>query len=303
MYTRGPLPGSGSGFARRRPSWTRPLWLESWDTGASIYHTGHGAAILETVLVRLARKALIAFAMGAAVYYAARGWGKPAGALTAAGCLAVVGALTVWLPRAAHRAYERGDYGRSALSYTIVRWGLIDRAARQSAEVSLAACDLARERFSNALRRLDRVDRACLSEAARSAWYNNRAYALARAGSDAASALECAENAIGLRPEVAGFRHTRGVALLALGRVDEAIRELDAVWDTLDGADAPPLLEAERCYDLGGAWRRKGERDYSRDYFERAQRAAPDSLWAERAAEQLGESRESASHVALPELG
>ena len=103
-----------------------------------------------------------------------------------------------------------------------------------------------------------------------------------------------------LRPGVAGFRHARGVALLALGRVDEAIRDLDAVWEALEGADAPPLLEAERCFDLGTAWRRKGARDYARDYFERAQRAAPDPPGAERAAGERGHRQVSVRRGVLP---
>ena len=51
--------------------------------------------------------------------------------------------------------------------------------------------------------------------------------------------------------------------------------------------DTSPLLESERCYDLGLAWHKKGERDYAADYFDRARRAAPDSVWASRALAEL----------------
>ena len=85
-------------------------------------------------------------------------------------------------------------------------------------------------------------------------------------------------------------------------RQNENQRELDAVWSTLDGADPPPLLEAERCFDLATAWSRKGEREYARDYLERTHRAAPESPWAARAAEQLGEAQEPAGAAVLPEL-
>ena len=253
------------------------------------------------MLLRLLRRLALLAAMGACVYLA-YGYGRAIAALTAAILLVIAGSLTIWLPRSAHKAFERGDYGRAALWYHALRWTLLERAARLSVEVSLAACDVAREDFARAMRRLDSVGPEQLGEAARSAWFNNRAYALARDARDPADALDCAQRAIDLRPQVPGFRHTRGIALLALNRVDDAIRELDAVWSALDGADAPPLLEAERCYDLAIAWRRKGERDYARDYFERAQRAAPDSPWAIRAAEELGDRREPAGHAVLPEL-
>ena len=252
------------------------------------------------MLPRLVRKTILALAMGLFVYLVAAGWGKLAAGLAAAGCLAAVGALTVWLPRAAHRAFERGDFDRAALLYAALRHGLLDGGARGAAEVSLAACDLARGRYPAARRRLDRVELGALSEAVRSAWHNNCAYALVRAGGDADAALEHVGRALALRPEVVGFRHTRGVVLLALGRVDEAIGELDAVWEALEGADPPPLLEAERCFDLGSAWQSKGEPEYACDYFERAQRAAPASIWAERAAARAEPRRRRPGSAALP---
>lgn len=250
------------------------------------------------MLLRTLRRIAVVAAMAGCVYVA-RGYGRGTAALTAVICLVLLASLTIWLPRAAHRTFEAGNYGRSAIYYHILRWALLDRASRLSVEVSLAACDLARGDFVKSLRRLDRVDTSKISEATRSAWLNNRAYSLARAGTDPGQALDCATEAVELRPQVAGFRHTRGVALLALGRIDDAIRELDAVWSALDGADPPPLLEAERCFDLATAWSRKGERAYARDYYERAHRAAPESLWADRAVHHLDDA--SAAAV-LPEL-
>ncbi len=269
--------------------------------GASqLPHLGRGS-YADLVLLRLLRRIAVVAAMVALVYVA-RGYGRAAAALTAVVCLVALASLTIWLPRAAHRCFDRGDYGRSAFYYHVLRRTLLEGSARLSVEVSLAACDLARGDFAKSLRRLDTVDTAKISEAARSAWLNNRAYSLAREGRDPAHALDCATEAIELRPEVAGFRHTRGVALLALGRIDDAIRELDAVWSALDGADPPPLLEAERCFDLATAWARRGERDYARDYYERAHRAAPESPWADRAADQLGGAPKPSGGVVLPEL-
>ena len=73
----------------------------------------------------------------------------------------------------------------------------------------------------------------------------------------------------------------------ALTIAEEKGLDLDAVWRRQESNDAQPLLEAERCYDLGLAWIRKGERDYAADYFDRARRAAPDSVWASRALAEL----------------
>lgn len=201
--------------------------------------------------------------------------------------LAVLGIGWFWLPRSAHRAFERGRYRRAAGLYRILRAARFGRNSRAAVDVSLAACALGLDRADQALAILDRMEVDRLGDAIRAAWHNNRAYALARGGGDARAALQASDQAIALRPDVAGFRHTRGIALLAAGRTDEAIRELDALWAEIGGDEAPPLLEAERCYDLGMAWRAKGELDYSQDYFERARKAAPDSEWARKAMAQV----------------
>jgi tetratricopeptide (TPR) repeat protein len=237
----------------------------------------------------MVRNLLILTVIAGAAYAAhALGAGRAAVWAAAAGGLVAAAAAIVWLPRAAHRAFVRGQLSRSALLYRLLRMTLVRRADRLAVDVSLSACELARQEFARALEHLARIDDALLDEAARCAWLNNRAYALARAAGDATAALAAADEAIALRPDVPGFRHTRGVALLALGRTDDAIGELNAVWEAAAEPDAGSVLEAERCFDLGMAWQRKGERDYAVDYFERAQRAAPESPWARRAAEALG---------------
>ncbi len=197
------------------------------------------------------------------------------------------GLVLVLLPRAAHRAFRRGAFMRAALLYQLVGRLRFDRRARAALRVSVAACLLGRERHRDGLALLDRIDPSALGESARAAWHNNRAYALARSGGDPAQALVDSDTAIALRPDLAGFRHTRGLALLALDRVDEAIRDLDAVWQRGAVEEAAPLLEAERCYDIGLAWTRKGESAYAADYFDRARRAAPGSRWSTRAAGRL----------------
>lgn len=197
------------------------------------------------------------------------------------------GLVLFWLPRAAHKAFRYGNYPRAKLIYRMLRRCYVSHSARAAVDVSLGACEIARGRFDVAIRWLDRVDTEQLSDSAKAAWHNNRAYALAREGRDQEGALFNIDQAIALRPDVAGFRHTRGVVLLALGRTDEAIRVLDDLWNELVGDERLAMLEAERCYDLGLAWRQKGEHDYAIDYFERARRAAPDSSWAIRASEHL----------------
>jgi tetratricopeptide (TPR) repeat protein len=196
-------------------------------------------------------------------------------------------AIKFWLPRSAHKSFRSGDYGRAAFLYRVLGVPLLSREARASISVSLAACDMARERYDDALRRLERIEPSRLSESARAAWLNNRSYALTRSEDQLEAALEYAREAVSLRPDLPGFRHTRGIALLATGRLDEAIRELDEVWREIAQKQAAPLLEAERCYDLAVAWATKGEREYATDYFERARRAAPDSTWGQRAAGKL----------------
>jgi tetratricopeptide (TPR) repeat protein len=238
-------------------------------------------------LARLVRRLAV---VGAAIamLYAARAAGGPRAALIAGAVLfGLVGLALVILPRAAHRAFRRGAFARAALLYRLLSWLRLDGAARAALRLSTAACMLGRERHPDGLALLARIDPEGLGESARAAWHNNRAYALARSGGDPAQALIDSDAAVALRPDLPGFRHTRGLALLALDRVDEAIRELDAVWQRAGGDDTPPLLEAERCYDMGLAWIRKGEREHAADYFERSLRAAPGSAWALRAAARL----------------
>jgi len=239
------------------------------------------------VLVRLLRRsAILAVALG--ILYLARALAGGRAAFVAAVVLFLsAGLLLVVLPRSAHRAFRRGAFTRAALLYGLLAHIRIDREARAALRLSVAACMLGRERHRDGLALLDRIDPAALAESARAAWHNNRAYALARSGGDPAQALVDSDAAIALRPDLSGFRHTRGLVLLGLGRLDEAIRELDSVWQRSGGDETPPLLEAERCYDIGLAWSQKGEREYASDYFERALRAAPASPWAARAAKRL----------------
>jgi tetratricopeptide (TPR) repeat protein len=239
------------------------------------------------VVPRLLRLLVIAGALAGG--WALSGPGRRAtGVLVAALLLIAVGLSVVLVARLAHQAFEDGRHRQAGFLYRVLRLFIWDRQGRASIAVSLAGCRLARDDFAGALVDLERVRAEDLALGPRAAWLNNRAYARARAGVDRDAALADVEHAMKLRPDVPGYRHTRGVVLMALGRLDDAIADLDSVWPHLADERAPnPLLEAERCFDLAAAWEKKGEIDYARDYFRRVRAIAPGSPWALRAAEWL----------------
>lgn len=224
--------------------------------------------------------------------------------LVAFGALIVgFGGAFVVLPRLAHDAFERGNFRRARRLYRVLRLYVIDRSVRAAIDVSLAGCRLAASDWGGALADLGRVVPERLAPSAKAAYLNNRAYAHARGRLDPSAALRDAEEAMALRPDVAGFRHTRALALYALGRLDEAAAELDGLWQRMGEGESSPLLEAERCYDLGLVWRDKGELDYARDYFQRARLVAPASPWSSLALAALRELPRPASSSAADTLG
>ena len=180
--------------------------------------------------------------------------------------------VVVVVPRAAHAAFERGGFGAAGWRYRALAWLSPSRARRAAARVSVAACRLSAGDVAGGERELGRVDERALDGAGRAAWLNNRAYAELVGGGDAARALTWADEAQRLRPDVPGLVHTRGLALLAAGRTDDAIRSFEAMWEL---GDLAPRLEAERCRDLARAWDAKGHRDYAADYRARAARLWP----------------------------
>jgi len=188
--------------------------------------------------------------------------------------------------RLAHGAFRAGRWQRSSLLYGIARQLFWRSAARAATRVSQAACATAAGDYERALLLLERLPSKALDDATRAAWLNNRAYASARLGRELDDALANVDEALRLRPSLPSFHHTRGVVLLALGRADQAVRELDEVWAASD--EVASGLESERCFDLGVAWRAIGEEEYAADYFERAVRADPASRWASRAQGALG---------------
>ncbi|MDX2088458.1 MAG: tetratricopeptide repeat protein [Kofleriaceae bacterium] len=176
-------------------------------------------------------------------------------------------ALVMWLPRSAHAAFAAGRFPRAARRYRILASLAFTGPRERAAILSRAACDLGAGHVEAADSILGTLDAATLSASERVVWLNNRACAALDAGRDPQAALALVDEAIGMRPDVPAIQHTRARALLAVGRVDDAIAVLDAMRT---GGELPTALEAERCRDLATAWDRKGQRAYADDYRNRA---------------------------------
>lgn len=175
--------------------------------------------------------------------------------------------LWLWLPRLAHAAFERGKLAVAARRY---RWleRLAPSAGRErAARLSRAGCSVAAGELERADALHAGFDPARLAVAERAVWLNNRACAQLAGDGDAVGALALADEAGALRPDVPALQHTRAMALLAVGRIDDAIAVLDGMRT---GGELPPRLEAERCRELARAWTLKGETAYADDYRRRA---------------------------------
>ena len=228
------------------------------------------------MLRRLAHVVLVAVALAALSVALQAALGLPLIVVAAGVWLAWYLGGAVLLPRMAHGVFRAGETARARRRYRLL--GVLSPAARDAARISVAGCHLVDRDYDRAQRALLAIDGDRLPGLLRAAWLNNRAYAIARGGTgDAGDALGLVDEALGLRPGVPGFLHTRGLALLAAGRHDDAIRAFEAVWDS---GELDPTLEAERCHDLAIAWEQKGHADYAADYRLRALRAAPTSPWA-----------------------
>lgn len=198
-------------------------------------------------------------------------FGRP-GALAGAGLgvLAVLW-LWLWLPRVAHDAFEAGKYAVAARRYRLLLAIAPTAARERAALLSRAGCCVGASQVADAERLLAAIDESQLAAAERAVWLNNRACAALAAGRDPAAALALVDEASALRPDVPAVQHTRGMALLAVGRVDDAIAVLDGMRAS---GELPARLEAERCRDLAKAWAQKGQTAYADDYRLRAEALA-----------------------------
>ncbi|MGE5183162.1 MAG: hypothetical protein ACM31C_13925 [Acidobacteriota bacterium] len=173
----------------------------------------------------------------------------------------------LWLPRSAHAAFEAGRFARAARRYRVLEAIAASARRRRAALLSRSGCAVARGELAAAERLLARVEAAALDTSERAVWLNNRACAALAARHDPHAALALVDEASALRPDVPALQHTRGMALLAVGRIDDAIAVLDGMRS---GGELPARLEADRCRDLARAWALKGETAYAEDYRLRA---------------------------------
>ena len=173
----------------------------------------------------------------------------------------------LWLPRSAHAVFAAGRFANAARRYRIL--GMLTRSAdrERAALLSRIGCAIAAKQLDRADQLLAAVEPATLDAQERAVWLNNRACVVLARGTDPRVALALADEASALRPDVAALQHTRGMALLAIGRVDDAIAVLDGMRAA---GDLGPRLEADRCRELAAAWTQKGEAAYAEDYRLRA---------------------------------
>jgi predicted Zn-dependent protease len=179
--------------------------------------------------------------------------------------------LLLWLPRAAHAAFEADHHGPAARRYRAIAALAFTPARERAALLSRAGCEVATGRFAAAERILAGFDPGALASAERVTWLNNRACVALETGGDPRAALDLVEQAVALRPDVPAVQHTRATALIALGRIDDAIGVLEAMRA---GGELAPALEAMRCRELARAWDQKGQPDYAADYRDRARLVA-----------------------------
>lgn len=173
----------------------------------------------------------------------------------------------LWLARSAHGMFETGRFRNAARRYRIL--AAVTRSAdrERAALLSRVACHVSLGEHDRADALLATIDVKALDAQERAVWLNNRACATLARGDDPHAALALVDEATALRPDVPALQHTRGAALLAVGRIDDAIAVLDGMRA---GGELAPRLEAERCKELAQAWTRKGETAYAEDYQLRA---------------------------------
>ena len=158
--------------------------------------------------------------------------------------------------------------------------------SRATLKLHLAACHLAGGRYEDGGTALETVDRSHLDERVRGIWENNHAYYLLCTGGDAAEALLECDHAAAQNPGNPAFRSTRGIALLALGHVEDAIAELQTAIDAGLKSQGPAAM-AENYYHLARAWEARGEIAYARDHYLKSVNIGPEARFGRKSAERL----------------
>lgn len=236
-------------------------------------------------LIHLILVGTIAAASGLALLHLT---GLPWSAFFVGGVVVVtVGVLALdilFTPLRVFRDFRAGRF-RSSARGTRFLLHLTWRPAKKAAlRLNQAACHLALGDYETGGAMLQKVDKTVLSGELRSVWDNNYAYFLLGVENDPKEALKICDNALASTASNPAFHGTRGLALLTLGRLDDAIAEL---CRSMEIGSLGPAGLAETYFYLGRAWEQKGERAYARDHFLKAVNVAPQSPFGQRAAQEL----------------
>lgn len=202
-----------------------------------------------------------------------------------------LGIVGIDLARSGRRVLTDFRKGRYAWALRGTRWLLrwtFRESSRATLQLNLAACHLASGHYEEGGEVLRTMDKEGLPDNLHGIWENNYAYYLLSTGGDAREALKLCDQASGLNPSNPAFRSTRGIAQLSLGRVDEAIAELQAAVDAGLENQGPAAM-AENYYHLAKAWESHGEVAYARDHYLKSVNIGPETLFGRKSAEQLQE--------------
>ncbi len=199
------------------------------------------------------------------------------------------GVLGIDLARSGRRVladFRQGHYDRALRgSRWLLRW-TFRPSSRATLQLNLAACHLAAGDFHLGNDVLQAMDRDALPADLRPIWENNRAYHLLLTGGDPRDALSLCDKATSASPTNPAFRSTRGIALLRLGRIDNAIAELQSAVDA--GLERQGVAAmAENYFHLAQAWELRGETAYARDHYLKSVNTGPETRFGQRSAEHL----------------
>ncbi len=202
-----------------------------------------------------------------------------------------LGLVGIDLARSGRRVLTDFRKGRYAWALRGTRWLLrwsLRRSSKATLQLNLAACHLASGKHEEGGKVLRTMDKEGLPKTLLSIWENNYAYYLLSTGGDAREALKLCDKASGLNPSNPAFRSTRGIAQLTLGRVDDAIAELQAAVDAGLETQGPAAM-SENYYHLAQAWESRGEVAYARDHYLKSVNIGPDTLFGRKSAGRLQE--------------
>jgi len=157
---------------------------------------------------------------------------------------------------------------------------------RAALRLHVAACYLAEGSHQEGMRLLAALRTDLLDEATRAVWLNNLAYGTLYTGGRPEDALRACNEATALSPQNPAFRSTRGIALLMLGQVADAIAELQASVDAGLEQQGPAAL-AENYYHLAQAWEAQGEQAYARDHYLKSLNVGPRTRFGQKSADRV----------------